>query len=127
LTSFNNMVGNVDAADAKEIQAYRTWVEKRTPIDYAETRFLQHSSDLLAVSRRRSASTGSSVPSHQSTAMFLPLILVLPLMAFAIVPGLLGRLFVLVVISGGIIKLTMLTKELKELMTPREWLGSFFA
>ncbi|KAF2687807.1 hypothetical protein K458DRAFT_170556 [Lentithecium fluviatile CBS 122367] len=124
LTSFNNLVNNVDTADKEDIQAYRTWIEKRTPIDYAETRFLEHGTDLLAVSQRRSASIGG-VPAHQSAAIFLPLILVLPLMAFAIVPGLLGRLFVLVAIGGGIVKVIMSTQELMELMTPREWTGCF--
>lgn len=121
-TSFNTMSKEMDAAQPKDIQAYRAWLEERKPIDYAETRFLQHSSDLLAVSRR-SANTGGGASSHQSAAIFLPLILVLPLMAFAIVPGLLGRLFILVVIEGGIIKIVMSTKELLELMTPREWAG----
>lgn len=123
MTSFNSMVKDVDTAGTEDIQAYRSWIEKRTPIDYAETRFLQHSTDLLAVTRRRSASTVGGVPSHQSAAIFLPLILVLPLMAFAIVPGLLGRLFVLVIIGGGIIKVIMSTKELLDLMTSREWTG----
>jgi hypothetical protein len=115
------MVKDVDPASTEDVQAYRAWMEKRAPVDYTESRFLQHGTDLLAVSRRRSASTGGGVPSPQSAAIFLPLILVLPLMAFAIVPGLLGRLFVLVVIGGGIIKVITTTRELVELMTPREW------
>jgi hypothetical protein len=121
------MVKKVDTAETEDIQAYRTWVEKRTPIDYAETRFLNHSTDLLAVSRRKSTSTVDGVPSPQALAPLLPFILILPLAVFSMVPGLLGRLFLLVVISGGIIKVTMSMKELRELMTPREWLGSFFA
>jgi hypothetical protein len=117
------MIKEVDPASTEDVQAYRTWMEQRRPVDYAETRFLQNDTDLLAVPRRRSASTGGGVPSPQSAAIFLPLILVLPLMAFAIVPGLLGRLFVLVVIGGGIIKVITTTRELVELMTPREWTG----
>ena len=125
LSSFNSIIKDVNTASSKDIQAYQTWMEKRTPIDYAEARFLQHGTDLLAVSQSRSASTVGGVSSHQSAAIFLPLILVLPLMVFAIVPGLLGRLFILMVTGGGIIKVIMSTQELAELLTPREWTGCF--
>ena len=124
LSSFSNMLRNLAPADMEDIQAYRTWVAKRAPIDYAETRFLERSSDLLALSPR-SASTASGGSPRQSAAIFLPLILVLPLMAFAIVPGLLGRFIVLVLIGGGILKLLTSTKELMDLMTLREWTGCF--
>lgn len=119
------MLQNLDAAKMEDIQAYRAWMERRAPIDYAETRFLERRTDLLAVSRRRSASAVGGVSSHQSAAIWLPLILVLPLMAFAIVPGLLGRLIVLLLIGAGILKLVTSTKELMELMTTREWAGCF--
>lgn len=119
------MLKNLNQADSKEIQTYRTWMEQRSPIDHAETRFLERKEDLLAVSRTRSTNATGGVTSHQSAAIWLPLILVLPLMAFAIVPGLLGRLFVLFLIGGAILKLLTSTKELMELMTAREWAGCF--
>jgi hypothetical protein len=95
-------------------------MEKREPIEYTETRFLERKNDLLAVSRR---TTVSAAPDgqHQSTAAWLPLILVLPLMAFAIVPSLLGRLVVIALICAAEMRLITTTPELMGLMSMRGW------
>ena len=119
------MLKKLDPANTEDIQAYRSWIEKRSPIDHAETRFLERKTDLLAVKGGRSASSVGGVASYQSAAIWLPLILVLPLMAFAIVPGLLGRLFILTLLGGAIMKLLTSTKELMDMMTIREWAGCF--
>lgn len=121
------MVKKLEAADAADVQAYRSWMEKRAPIDQAETRFLERKSDLVAVSRGRSASftVGGVIGPHQSAAIWLPLILVLPLMAFAMVPGLVGRLFVLGLIGAALLRVLASTKEVLEWMTAREWAGCF--
>ena len=119
------MVQTLDPANSYDVQAYRSWLEKRTPIDQAETRFLEHKNDLLAVSERKSTSKFSGVALRQSGAIWLPLVLVLPLMIFAIVPGLLGRLVVLCLTGAGIMKLISSTKELEDLMTAREWASCF--
>lgn len=103
------------------MHAYRAWIEKREPIDYVETRFLERKHDLLAVSRTRSVSTARGVSHHHSAAVWFPLTLVLPLMAFAIVPSLLGRLVVIVLIGGLELKLVTSTPELKSFMTVQEW------
>ena len=95
-------------------------MEKREPIDDVETRFLERKHDLLAVSRRKSASAVRGAGHHHPAAVF-PLILVLPLMAFAIVPSLLGRLFVIVLIGGAELRLVMSTPELMSFMTVQEW------
>ncbi|KAF2445931.1 hypothetical protein P171DRAFT_276231 [Karstenula rhodostoma CBS 690.94] len=125
LTSFNTMVTTLDPAKAEDVQAYRSWMEKRTPIDHAETRFLEHKKDLLTVSEGGSASTVGGVTRRQSGAIWVPLVLVLPLMAFAIVPGLLGRLVILCLTGGAMVKLIASTKELMDMMTAREWAGCF--
>jgi hypothetical protein len=95
-------------------------MEKREPIEYTETRFLERKNDLLAVSRR---TTVSAAPDgqHQSMAAWLPLILVLPLMAFAIVPSLLGRLVVIALICAAEMRLITTTPELMGLMSMRGW------
>jgi hypothetical protein len=105
----------------EDVQAYQTWMERHAPIEISEARFLDRKNDLLAVSRRRSATTvvGGVVP-HQSAAIGLPLIAVLPLMAFAIVPSLLGRLFIITLIGGAEVMVVSST-ELLDLMSMREW------
>ncbi|OAG03666.1 uncharacterized protein CC84DRAFT_1149243 [Paraphaeosphaeria sporulosa] len=125
LTSFNTMVKTLDPANAEDVQAYRSWMEKCTPIDHTETRFLEHKNDLLTVSEGGSASTVGGVIPRQSGAIWLPLVLVLPLMAFAIVPGLLGRLVILSLTGAAIMKLIASTKELMDMMTAHEWAGCF--
>lgn len=125
LTSFNTMVKTLDPANAEDIQAYRSWMEKRTPIDHTETRFLEHNSDLLAVSEGASACAVGGVTPRQSGAIWLPLVLVLPLMIFAIVPGLLGRLAILSLTGAATMNLIASSNELTDMMTAREWAGCF--
>ncbi|CAO2654411.1 Nn.00g111440.m01.CDS01 [Neocucurbitaria sp. VM-36] len=119
LSSFNNLLKDLDPASPEDTHAYRAWMEKREPIDDLESRFLERKHDLLAVSRRPSVSTPRGA-GHHSAAVF-PLTLVLPLMAFAIVPNLLGRLFVLMLIGGVELKLVMSTPELLGFMSVQEW------
>jgi hypothetical protein len=57
LTSFNGLLKEMDPAGAEDIQAYRTWMEKRSPIDFTETRFLERKND------RNLACPGPRIPS----------------------------------------------------------------
>lgn len=131
LSSFNNMVKGMEAAEVEDVQAYQAWMEKHRPVDGVETQFLQHQRDLVAVSRKRAAAaaaearlaSGGTV--RQSAAIWLPLVVVSPLMAFAIVPGLAGRLVVLGMIGAAMVHLLTTTQETRELMTGREWTGCF--
>ncbi|CAI6334640.1 unnamed protein product [Periconia digitata] len=122
MSSFTNLLKDVSPAQTADIQAYRSWMEKRTPITTGETRFLDVKDDLLTVSRNGAASKPGGAPSHE-TATALPIILAMPLLAFAIVPGLLGRLAILCLNGAAVMKLLTSTRELKELMTVREWMG----
>ncbi|KAF2115209.1 hypothetical protein BDV96DRAFT_599578 [Lophiotrema nucula] len=123
LSSFSSMLKNLDPANTDDIQVYHTWMERHAPIDKAETRFLERKNDLLTVSRnttRRSASSVGGVGLHQSMAIGLPLIAVLPLIALAVVPGLLGRLFIIVLIGTAEVAVVVST-ELIDFMTVQEW------
>src|ERR1700755_354992 len=114
------MLRNLDPANTEDIQTYHTWMEKHALIAQAEARFLERKNDLLAVSRRRSATSVGGVGPHQSIAIGLPLIGVLPLIALAVVPTLLGRLFIIVLI-GGLEVAVVASTELIDFMTIREW------
>ncbi|KAH7080673.1 hypothetical protein FB567DRAFT_110276 [Paraphoma chrysanthemicola] len=119
LTSFNSLLKSLDPASAEDIQAYRVWLEKRAPIDYPETRFLERKNDLLAVSRRPSVSTARG-PS-ESPFVWLPLGLVIPLVAFAIVPSLLGRIVVIALITAAELRLVTTTPEVMNYLAFKEW------
>jgi hypothetical protein len=124
LTSFNGLLKEMDPASAEDIQAYRAWMEKRAPIDVAETRFLERKNDLLAVWRPTavvSTTRGSRQPPQSADVIWMALALVLPLLAFAIVPSLLGRLVVIGLIAAVEARQVTLTPELMNYMTFREW------
>jgi hypothetical protein len=122
LTSFNGLLKEMDPAGAEDIQAYRAWMDKRSPIDFAEARFLERKSDLLAVSRRPAVvSTTTRGGQDRSAVMWHALALVFPLLAFAIVPSLLGRLVVIALIGAAEIRQVTLTPELMSYMTIQEW------
>jgi hypothetical protein len=121
LTSFNGLLKEMDPAGAEDIQAYRAWMEKRAPIDFAETRFLERKNDLLAVSRRTAVVSTTRGAQQQSAVLWLALALVLPLLAFAIVPSLLGRLVVIALIGATEVRQVTSTPELMSYMTIQEW------
>jgi hypothetical protein len=120
LTSFNGLVKELDPASTEDIQAYRAWMEKRAPIEFAETRFLERKHDLLAVSRRTSEMAARGAQ-HLSAAIWLPLVLVLPFLAFAIVPSLLGRLIVIALMGAAGLRQVTSTPELMGYLTVQEW------
>jgi hypothetical protein len=123
MASFNTMLKTLDPASTEDIQAYRAWLETHAPIEAAEARFLERKHDLLAVPRRKSSASNvgvGGVRPHQTAAIGLPLIAVLPLMAFAIVPSLLGRLFIVVLIGTAEV-MVVTSSELLELMAVKEW------
>jgi hypothetical protein len=119
------MMKELDPASASEIQAYHSWMERHAPVDKAESRFLEHTTDLLAIARRRQSAAsivGGAAP-VESAVLGLPLILLLlalPLMAFAVIPGLLGRLFVTMLL--GLAQVAVIAQtDIAGVMSVREW------
>ena len=122
MSSYNSMLKSLEPASSEDVEAYRAWLEKHEPIEARETRFIERNCDLVEVRRRRSASVsgGGSAGPYQRAAVGLPLMAVLPVVAVAMVPSLLGRLLMVVVIGTAEAMLVTST-ELVELMTQREW------
>lgn len=138
LTSFNELIKNLDPASMQDVKAYRAWMEEHDPIDETEARFLEHDKDLVAVVPRKSSSVVSTVAAgqgqqpqpqqhqhqhqHQQSAVaWFLLVLVVPLMAYAIVPSLLGRLLVIALIGAAELKLVTSTPELMKFLSMQEW------
>jgi len=114
------LLKELDPASPEDIQVYRAWMEKRVPIDHTESRFLERKNDLLAVSRGACVST-TSVGQDQSVIVWLALLLAVPLLAFAIVPSLSGRLVVIVLTGAAEARLVTSTPQLMSYMAVREW------
>lgn len=99
-------------------------MDEHEPVDYTESQYLERDSDLVAIPRKASTSPAKETGQQQqqySVAVWFPLILVLPLMAFAIVPSLVGRLVVIVLIVGAGLKMVMSAPELKSYLSFQEW------
>jgi uncharacterized membrane protein len=131
LTSFSTMKQKLDPANAGDIQAYHEWMEKHGAIDQTESRFLEHKTDLIAlpqITLKRKPKPvaqahvgGTTAGLAQSAAIGLPLILILPLVAFAMIPGLLGRLFIISLIGAAEVAVVSSTPELMGLLSVKEW------
>ena len=101
LSSYNSMVKSTSPVSSAEIENYRAWVREHKPLVETETRFLDSPGDLLTIAPSREATAGTGAQTLAQLAIFgLPLALVVPLVAFSVVPGLWGRLFVLVLVFG---------------------------
>lgn len=103
-------------------------MDEHDPINEEESQFLEEDSDLVTLPRKVPFSTSFSPPStaapaagQDQSAIWFPLTLVLPLMAFAIVPSLLGRLLVIVLIVGAELKMVTSTPQLRTMLSTREW------
>ena len=109
-------------------------MDEHEPVDETESQFLEREADLVSVVPRKPSSptiratASTAVPTageKQSaaplSAITFPLVLVLPLMAFAIVPSLLGRCIVIALMVAVASRLVVLTPKLLGLMAMREW------
>lgn len=120
------MAKSLDPASTDDVDAYRAWLAKHAPIEAAEARFLDRKEDLLALAGPRSSASVSRAPAVKRAgrmdqlSLSLPLIAILPLMVYAIVPTFLGRLFILTLV--GIWEVKVVTSgELMGLMAVRDW------
>lgn len=105
-------------------------MDEHDPINEEESQFLEEDADLVTLPRKVPSSSSSSSPppstaapaaGQDQSAIWFPLTLVLPLMAFAIVPSLLGRLLVIVLIVGAELKMVTSTPQLRNMLSTREW------
>lgn len=125
------MSSKLRPAGEDDVARYREWMNEHEPIDYAESRFLERASDLVAVPRLAAATTSTTATMaaageqgaghHQSAAVWFPFILAVPLLAFTIVPSLLGRLVVIVLIVGMELKIVSSAPEIQRFLSLQEW------
>ncbi|KAF2835645.1 hypothetical protein M501DRAFT_322910 [Patellaria atrata CBS 101060] len=143
LTSYNGVSTCLEPAAIDSIRAYKKWIERNACIDKSETQFLDHKKDLLSMKAFSLQDTVPSVPlatptpstlstpstSEKSVRMCFTLTLLLPLLVFAFVPSVIGRLLVLTVISAVEVAIVSST-ELLQLLSTSEWMtcgGVYFA
>lgn len=81
-------------ASVKDIETYRAWMKENCPIVRSETRFLDHSFDLVSLTPRYPA------PIYSTMAITAAAI-ILPLLAFGTISEFVGRLVVVAIVGGA--------------------------
>ena len=137
LLSFSNGSKSLEQAPAQAIQDYREWMDEHDPVDEKESSFLEQDEDLVTIGPRKPAvstptttatatstatpAAGQDAPQSAPPAITFPLLLILPLVAFAIVPSLLGRIIVIGLAVGMEGKIVRETPQLMRLLSLRNW------
>ena len=138
LTSYNTLIKSLDVPTAEEVHEYRSWVAAHRPIVEAETQFLQHDDDLLALRQRNTRTStlaaGTDPTKHHSlmrrdlaygdpAKRLLLSVLVgavlLPLLVFGVVPSLAARLIIVLIIAGSSLAILAQSQPAWALLEPR--------
>jgi hypothetical protein len=101
-----------------EVARYREWMSTHRPIDMAEADFLNHDKDLFVLERRK-----IEMPTMTAATASLPVLLLLPFLAFAVIPNFLCRLLVIFACSMGQWILCSIM-DIRHVLTAREWIFS---
>ncbi|KAK6006786.1 hypothetical protein QM012_005794 [Aureobasidium pullulans] len=113
--SYCNASKDLQRPQEAEIARYREWMSTHRPVDMKEAAFLEHEKDLLVFPSRI-----VGVPMTAATAC-LPLLLLLPFLAFAVMPNLPCRILAIFIctICQWFLCSTM---EIRHVLTAREWI-----
>ncbi|KAK0836058.1 hypothetical protein LTR73_000559 [Friedmanniomyces endolithicus] len=121
MTAYTSMASNATKAPNENIETYRQWMDKHTPIHAVESLFLQHTRDLIAPHSKPAPAFSHQHPTKPAAlAAYLPVALMLPLLLFSIIPTLAGRLAVTALIAAGAF-LVAATTQIRYLLPAREW------
>ncbi|KAI4755617.1 hypothetical protein E4T52_12311 [Aureobasidium sp. EXF-3400] len=98
-----------------ETKRYREWMTTHRPVDMTEANFLKHDRDLFVLERRKvETSTVTAATAG------LPVLLLLPFLAFAVMPNFLCRILIIFVCGMGEGILCSAT-NIRHVLTAREW------
>ncbi|KAF2147285.1 uncharacterized protein K452DRAFT_217741 [Aplosporella prunicola CBS 121167] len=124
MSSYGKMMKVLEPAKAEDISRYQAWLHLHAPISEAESRFLKRGADLMVLPRRQQQQLRifgvHGLDTIQAATLALPVFLLLPLIAYSIIPGFGARMFVLAIL--GISEATMVAStRFYQIMTVREW------
>ncbi|KAI5210146.1 hypothetical protein E4T39_00515 [Aureobasidium subglaciale] len=118
LEAYSNASKDLQRPQAAEVTRYREWMAAHRPVDMTEAAFLTHDKDLLVLPRRT-----TEVSNVTATIASLPLLLLLPFVAFAVMPNFLCRILAISACSMGQWALCSIM-DIRHVLTAREWLIS---
>ncbi|KAK5008175.1 hypothetical protein LTR28_004323 [Elasticomyces elasticus] len=119
LASYASASTRFETATEDDISAYRTWMTKHAPIHEVEARFLDHKHDLVSLPLPKGEV--SQQTSITPAMMYFPLIVLIPLVVFSMIPGFLARFFVVFIAAAAGVAVFSGT-SVRRLMAPREWM-----
>ncbi|OJJ39280.1 hypothetical protein ASPWEDRAFT_150280 [Aspergillus wentii DTO 134E9] len=99
LNAYNKVLRSLPPASEKDIESYRSWMGEKHPIVAAETRFLDHDSDLVSLAPRVTQQS-TTAPVYSAIAVAAAAIL-LPLLAFSMIREFSGRLIIVTIVGGA--------------------------
>jgi hypothetical protein len=131
MVSFSSAKRECVGAERDQVAIYREWMRTKAPIHEIETKFLESENDLIVPGATppqpspphppaAAADTGLLAVRHVAAFTCLPLTLMLPLLLFAIIPTLAGRLTATLLISIGAV-LVAATTRIRNLLPAHEW------
>ncbi|WPH00184.1 Hypothetical protein R9X50_00300700 [Acrodontium crateriforme] len=124
MSSYATMSKDFRPAQPEQIETYRAWMNAHAPLHEIETRFLQRGHDLIVPeSSNRPGNRPITTPSNSaknSTLVYLPIALMLPVILFSVIPSLTGRLMVTALIAAGAFVAASSTR-IGTMLEPREW------
>ena len=118
MSSYTTACKDTEPPKIEQVEEYQQWMSKHQPVHEFEARFLQRSGDLIVPGT--SSKKGSERPSLQAAFAYLPIPLMLPLLLFAVIPNLAGRLLVTALIAMAAF-IVAATTCIRQLMPMREW------
>ncbi|KAF2174133.1 hypothetical protein M409DRAFT_62270 [Zasmidium cellare ATCC 36951] len=123
LSSFQSIAKDARPAEKENVETYKEYMKTKFPIHEIETRFLHHNADLIALGHTptQQAVPQPGLPFQTAALTSLPIALMLPLLLFALIPSLAGRLVVTALIGVGAFMVAATVERVRDLMAVREW------
>ncbi|KAL9624496.1 MAG: hypothetical protein Q9160_001160 [Pyrenula sp. 1 TL-2023] len=119
LQSYRKLSLQLQMAHPEDVEEYHSWLMETHSIDLQETKFLDHTEDLVAVGRPRSHHSRQQ-SAIQMVVMTVAGSIMIPLLAFSVIPSYLPRIFVVVFTGLGLTRISYLEKA-QELIQPEQF------
>ncbi|PYH92752.1 hypothetical protein BO71DRAFT_17686 [Aspergillus ellipticus CBS 707.79] len=101
LSAYSRVLQSLPCASTQDINKYRSWMQETSPVVVAETRFLDHTKDLISLTPRFTSTSTSTAKPIFSAIIIASAAVLLPLLAFSMIAEFSGRLLLVAVVGGA--------------------------
>ena len=122
LASYSNLTKSLEPASHADVNVYKDWIAKHSPIVEQDAAFLQHQADLLNLGRPKPSRPQSTTNSNHfnSSLVAITFTLASTITIFKVVPQLFARLVVSAV-AGVAVLCTLDPAVASDLKSLRDW------